>query len=401
MPNPFQKKKPEDEETLEKPEAEVPAEAPEEEVPAEEETEAKPAEAAPVKGAPKASAPKGEGKGSSAPMTPGQGVPDAKAEPEGDKEKLPKEADTSEAKPRPKGLPSVAMMTKAEAEGADKDPMNNPHIQRLATLVHGLAKIVQEHHAKLGAMPLPGQSAPSPHTVGTQKMGMPGIGPKPGVMGAATKPGMPGAKPGMQSGLRPGLPGVAGQGMRPGVTPPTPGAALTLEQIQAMMGIIEAANSGRVPRQAASMLIATGFGLDPKAALGMVSPDAPSALSGDPKAPIPGALESGVNPEDPEGELSALNPEEEEMEEGEGEEFEEELEEGEEPALAPGEEEEEDHTGFTYGKYHRRDASVAVGDDTMLAYAIARLEARRTELAQRLDALAYARNLYYDDLLGE
>lgn len=342
---------------------------------------------------------KGKGGGTSAPLTPNQGVPDvkpheepgAKKEPEADKEKLPKEADKAPAKEQPKGLPSLATMTKAEAEAAAKDPMNNPHIQRLASAVHGLAKIVQEHHAKLGAVGVPGQSQTTQGMNTPPKPGMPGqtgqmrpgtgqMKPGMGAMGAGKMPGRQMMQP---AGGRPGMPnsgmGMPGQGMGPttGAQPPmTP--TLALEQIREMMIIIEASTTGRIPRQAAAMLISTGFGLPPEVASQMVSGEGPAAAS-------PEEALNALSPtDDPDAVM--INPEEEELEEGleEGEgEFEEE-----EDELEPveGEEEEEFGSKWALKKFDADDSDDAARVEDILR----RLKAERDQVNTRIDALMYA-----------
>jgi DNA-binding CsgD family transcriptional regulator len=357
--------------------------------------------------------PAGGGKGTPAPVTPGQGVPDVKpheestkTEPEGDKEKLPAEADTAPAKEQPKGLPSLAVMTKTEAEAAAKDPMNNPHVQRLASAVHGLAKLVQQHHALLGAMPPPGQ-ATSP------------LGQKPGgpVGQPGTKPGMqPGMKPGMQPGMKPGMPGgKPGMGMQPGMKPAAPLAApatpaLAIEQVREMMTIIEAANTGRLPRQAAAMLISTGFGLSPEVAMKMVVQDAsPEQALGaltPGGAPAPGAPTAPGVPGAPGAAPAAINPEEEELEEGLEDP---ELEEGEEGADDFTPEDDEDEDGLDskgqsrfarqFGPF-KTDAADRL-DFTSLNLTITGLEATRSSLDARLDALHYARTVLREDEWNE
>ncbi len=408
---PFPPKKPEDEKKLEataptkdgpKPFAKT---APAEGTPAKggPPKGAKPAAPGDAKPTPGASKPAGEGTpkttspdrkakgggGNSAPETPGQGVPErkqaeqsGKKEPEADKEALPKEGNEGKkpAAEQPKGLASVAVMTKAEAESAAKDPMNNPHVQRLASAVHGLAKIVQDLHAKVGAMPLPGQQQAQPG-----KPGMPMPGAKPAMPGA--KPGMP-VKPGM-AGQKPGAMGqtmMPNSGMqKPNMGTPTGGAAamtptLALEQVREMMVIIEATNTGRISSQAAAVLISTGFGLAPEVAQAMVAGNATAPAPG--AAPVPGA-----GPD-----ATMLNPEEEELEEGleEGEEGLEGEDEEEPVAAAPAEED-----PYTYSKF-RRKTTDSVDDE--ISTAIANLEARRDVVDNQLNALEYARAVMdYDD----
>lgn len=404
MPNPFDKKKnPDAESKPAAPAADAPAPAdaaapaPDEGDDLPEDLQLKPADAKP--GAVKPASAPGEtkGKGSSAPLTPGQGEPDvkphdqpgAKAEPEASEEKLPAEADPADAKPKPTGLPSLASMTKAEAESAGQDPMNNPTIQRLVTLVQGLAKVVQDHHARLGAMSVPGQAAQSSdQQAGQFKPGMPGAKP----MVAPARPGMP-VKPGMPAPGKPGM--LTAPGMKPGMPSVAPGApspasnTLSLEQLTSMMGIVEAAGSSRIPRQAAAIMISRGFGIDPETAAAMVAAETSGTKTPDPLAL--GAALAGGDPGDD------LNPEEEEME-GVDEEQAEESEE--EPDLAAAPTDEKNHKGFTYGKYHRRDVAVGRSFRMDANDAIALLEARRAKVVARIDALTFARGVYYDDLFG-
>lgn len=350
-------------------------------------SEAKPAVSGPAPApGPKSAPAKGPSKpsakgGNSAPEVQGQGEPEvkpepqpgAKAEPEESpqgKSELPKEADTSPAKEKQKGLPSVAVMTKEEAEKASRENgQPDAAMIQLMTIVEGLAKLVQKQTATPAAVP----GANTKQMMGAAKAGML---PKPGM----TNPGP--MRPGggaPTAGVKPAMQGGTGMG---GQQVPS---KLTMEQITGLMGILEAANAGRIPRAGASLLLQNGFGLAPEVATAMVS--------GDPAAPSPAAglaapgSPAGVAPLSPE-DIEAINPEEEELEEGE--ELEEELEE---------EEEEESDFAKSYGPFDdtkpsafarhaglvRKDSADEVAD------AVAVLEVDLLDVCRRLDALTYLR----------
>lgn len=378
MANPFAKK-PDDEDpnapAKEKP-VDAPAEAP---VGGE-----KPATDKPAPAGEKPAGGDAKAKGNSAPETPGQGVPDvlphpepgAKAEPEESpqgKAALPDETDDAQAKEQPKGLSTLATMTKEQAlkdSGPTQDPM--AHITQLMGIVEGLANHVKGMGtapngvggtSTMGAM---GVAKSMPGKPGAQPM-RPGM-PKPGMPGMAAKPGMMGARPAIGAGA-----GIGGAG-------PAPGKMLTMEQITGLMGIIEAANTGRVPRAGAALLIAQGFGMDPQTAMAMVSPDAQaggpgqaltSALGGDGQATEEAPLEETSLFDGPD----ALNPEEEET--GDPEEELDPEEEEEDPAVAPAKKR---AFGSTWD-FKKFDAADQIDD------ARRRLEAERKKLDERIDAV--------------
>lgn len=350
MPNPF-KKKPDDEETPDHEGGGAPKPPPSEGRDA-----PKPPSSEPSSEGGDAPA-KGKG-GTSAPVTPNQGVPDvkphdqpgAKAEaeesPQG-KDELPDETDDAPAKEKPQGLPSVAMMTKEEAvKGSEPqvDPME--HINKLTAIIEGLAN----HVKGMGTAPsgVGGTNTMGAKNVAQNMSGKPAAGMRPGM-----------GKPGMMTG-KPGIGGGIGGA-------PAPAKMLTMEQITGLMGILEAANTGRIPRAGASLLIAQGFGMDPQTAMQMVSPDVQD-----------GTVDEKVFGEEPVEEESslfdgpdALNPEEEELEGGGEEEFED-----------PEEEEELKKSGFGSNWDFKKLDSEDIAQDTLK-----RLEAERDRLDERIDAV--------------
>jgi hypothetical protein len=310
----------------------------------------KPAPAA--KSSPSSSTPsKGKG-GNSAPETPNQGVPErkqaeeaGKKEPEGDKQALPKEGNEAKkpAQEHPKGLPSLATMTKPDAEKAYREAGSPDAVMtQMMTIIENMAKMIKANQAP--AAPVGG--ANTQQAMGAAKAG--GM-PKPGVNPMGAKVGMPG-RPAM-----PARPGMAG-GMAGGMTALP--KQMSMEQINSMMAIVEAANAGRLPRQGAAHLLAQGFGVDLKTALSMVSPDAPTEGAMGSPLGQPGALPGAV-PGAPAPGAELMNPEEEELEEGGEEEFEEEgeeLEEGEPTAAAPAapvDDDDDDDPGPEGAEYNR------------------------------------------------